>query len=202
MNKKQLINRLKEFGFSKEIVLAFQKIDRERFIPEGLKEFAYEDIALPIGYNQTISQPYTIAFMLSLLDVKDKQKILEIGSGSGYVLALLSILNPSGRIIGVEQIKELADKSKEATKNIKNIKIIHKNGSKGLIEEAPFDRILVSASAKRTPKELIAQLSDDGILVIPVKSSILRIKKNKESTEIEEFPGFSFVPLVEQNLKE
>jgi len=198
MNKKDLICKLKQHKFSDKIIEAFKKVDREDFIPHELKKQAYEDIPLPIGYNQTISQPYTIAFMLNLLDLKDKQKILEVGSGSGYVLALLAELSRGSKIFGVERIKELAKSSKIRLANYKNAKVIYGNGVKGLEREAPFDRILVSAASNKIPQDLINQLKIEGIMVIPVGSSILRIKKKAEKLEIKEYPGFVFVPLIEE----
>jgi protein-L-isoaspartate(D-aspartate) O-methyltransferase len=198
MNKKELIKSLRRRGFSEKIIRAFEKIKREEFIPEEEQKYAYEDIALPIGYMQTISQPYTIAFMLDLLELKDGQKILEVGSGSGYVLALISQISKNGKIFGVERIKELAENSRKKLEKYKNIKIIHGSGFRGLKEEAPFDRILVSASARSIPEALIRQLKYNGILVIPVRNSILKIKKTKKGSKIDEFPGFVFVPLIEE----
>ena len=198
MDKKELIEDLRRKRFPEQIIRAFEKVRREEFVPEEEKKYAYRDIPLYIGYGATISQPYTIAFMLDLLKVKDKQKILEIGSGSGYVLALLSELSPDGKIFGIERIKELADSSKEKLKKYKNIEVIHGNGFKGLEKEALFDRILVSASAEEIPYNLINQLKEKGILVTPVRSSILRIVKEKKENKIEEYPGFAFVPLIDE----
>jgi len=198
MKKEELIKSLKNKKFPEKIIQAFKEVDRSKFIPKEEKLIAYEDIALGIGYGQTISQPYTIAFMLTLLEVKDKQNILEIGSGSGYVLELLSKLNPHGRIFGIERIKRLAESSKEKLSNYKNIKVIYDNGSKGLKSEAPFDRILVSAAASEIPVKLIEQLVVGGILVAPVKDSIVVIKKNRKKNQIKEFHGFRFVPLIEE----
>ena len=193
--KQQLLESLKRHGFPEKIINAFGKVNREEFIPKENKRQTYEDIPLPIGYNQTISQPYTIAFMLNLLDVKNKQKILEVGSGSGYVLALISELNPKGKVFGIERIKELAESSEEKLKQYNNVKVVHENGFLGLEKKAPFDRILVSASAEKIPERLIKQLKKDGILVVPVKHSILKITRNRK---IEEYPGFAFVPLIEE----
>ena len=107
MNKQALINSLKQKGFSRRILNAFEKVKRENFIPDKLKKYAYEDTALPIGEAQTISQPYTIAMMLSMLELKKGQKVLELGSGCGYVLALISeIVGDKGRVYGIERIKE------------------------------------------------------------------------------------------------
>ena len=200
MKKEELIKSLKDCKFSEKIIQAFKEVDRSKFIPEEERLVAYEDIALPIGHGQTISQPYTIAFMLTQLDVKEKQnfKILEIGSGSGYVLELLSKLCPNGKIFGIERIKELVEKSKSRLKSYKKIKIIHGDGSKGLSEEKPFDKILMSASADKLPEKLIEQLTIGGILVAPVRSSIVVVKKDKKKNQIKEFHGFRFVPLIEK----
>ncbi len=198
MKKEELIKRLRSRNFPETIIKAFEKVDREKFIPEEYRRRAYEDIPLPIGYEATISQPYTIAFMLNHLKVKDRQKILEVGSGSGYVLALLSELSPNGKIFGIERIKELAESSQEKLKDYNNVKVIYGNGSKGLPEEAPLERILVSAASNKIPKKLIEQLDFDGIMVIPIKNSIVVITKTKEGNKIEEYIGFRFVPLIEE----
>jgi len=203
MNKVQLIEELEKDGFSKEILDAFRKVKREDFVPENLKEYAYENEPLSIGFGATISQPYTIAFMLNLLELdnlkkynlKEKPKILEVGSGSGYVLALISEILKDSEIYGVERIKILVERSKKNLKNYKNIKIFYGDGTKGLKEKSPFDRILVSASYDRIPKILLEQLKKNGILVMPVKNSIFQIKKNKK-IEKKEYPGFVFVPLI------
>jgi len=198
MQKEELIRNLKDYKFSAKIINAFEKVDREKFIPEEAKQLAYEDSAISIGYGATISQPYTIGFMLNHLKVKDRQKILEVGSGSGYVLSLLSELSPNGKIFGIERIKELAEKSKKILGDCKNIKVIHGNGFNGLKEEKSFDRILVSASANSIPDKLVNQLKINGILVVPVKDSILVVKKRKDKNVVEEYPGFRFVPLIEK----
>jgi len=156
MDKTSLIIYLKSQGFPEKIISAFKKIHRENFIPKELKSQAYEDNALPIGHDVTISQPYTIAVMLNLLELKTGQKILEIGSGSGYVVALLEEIT-KGKVYGVEIIKELADKSKKKLKNHKNIKIINASGKLGLPKFAPYDRILISASANEIPYHLAGQ---------------------------------------------
>lgn len=198
MKKQEMIRQLKEQKFSEKIIQAFEEVPRENFVPEEIKEKSYEDTALPIGFKQTISQPYTIAFMLTLLNVKDKQKILEIGSGSGYVLALLSQLTPNGKIFGIERIKELTEVSRKALSKYKNIEIIFGDGSKGLKKQMPFDRILVSASAKEMPQHLAEQLKFGGVLVCPVKNSIIVLEKTSGENKIREYHGFSFVPLIEE----
>ncbi len=196
MTKEQLIDSLKKQGFSEYIVKAFERVAREDFVPEHWKDHAYEDSALDIGFGQTISQPYTIAFMLSLLDLEDNQNILEIGSGSGYVLALINELSPDSQIYGVERLGALAIKSQEVLINKENIQIFKKDGYDGLKKFAPYDRILISASSEELPKHLIGQLVDGGIMVLPVQNSIFHIKKTPHGFIKREFPGFAFVPLI------
>lgn len=197
MDKQQLLESLRAHGFSDKIAEAFEKVNREDFVFQEYKDFAYEDIALPLEEGATISQPYTIAFMLNLLELSENknQKILEIGSGSGYVLALVSKIIKKGKIYGIEIIKSLAEKSKELLKKDKNIIIINKDGSNGLPEKAPFDRILISAAADKIPEHLYSQLKNNGVLVTPVRDSIYQIKKHNNEISIKEFPGFVFVPL-------
>jgi protein-L-isoaspartate(D-aspartate) O-methyltransferase len=197
MDKKQLIDSLKREGFSENILNAFSKIKREDFILKTFISSAYLDEPLPIGNGQTISQPYTIAFMLTLLELYDNQTILEVGSGSGYVLALINEISKNAKIYGIERIKELAEISKKVLKNKKNIEIFNSDGAKGLKEKAPFDRILVSASSKEIPQKLLSQLKYNGILVCVVKNSIVVAKRKCGGNKITEYPGFIFVPLVE-----
>lgn len=202
MEKSELINSLKNRGFSKPILRAFSKVPRENFVPENLKPRAYEDTALPIGFSQTISQPYTIATMLELLEPKKSQKILEVGSGCGYVLALLSeLVTDSGKIFGIEIINELAERAKRNLRNYKNVKVFSKNGADGLEEHAPFDRILISAALEEIPDKLIQQLKEDGILVAPVGGkhlqSLVKFQKIKNKLKIiNEIQGFVFVKFV------
>jgi protein-L-isoaspartate(D-aspartate) O-methyltransferase len=196
MNKLRLLSSLKTNGFSEKIVSAFTKVPRENFLPENYKSFAYEDTAPPLEKGATISQPYTIAFMLNLLELKPNLRILEIGSGCGYVLALMAETSPKSEIYGIEIIKSLADKSKQYLKNYQNINIICKNGFNGLKEKSPFDRILISASANNLPEHLYPQLNDNGFIVVPVKDSIFQIKKQNNKISIKGFPGFVFVPLI------
>ena len=201
MNKQKLINELKAEGFSNKIVNAFLKVKREDFIPENFKELAYEDRPLPIGGGVTISQPYTIAFMLDLLELNkldktniNKPKILEIGSGSGYVLALINEISKNGEIYGIERIKELVEKSKIVLGEMKNMKIIYGNGYE---VEGMYDRILISASCSKMPEWLYDNLNENGVIVASVKNSIFQIKKQEGRIKIKEFSGFVFVPLVE-----
>lgn len=204
-NQKQiLIESLKEKGFSKEILMAFSKVKRENFVPQPLKERAYDDNALPIGEGQTISQPYTIALMLEMLNIKPRKdmKVLEIGSGCGYVLALISeLLGKKGKVFGVEIIPKLAEKSRINLKNYRNVKVYNRNGNLGLEKEKPFSRILISARTEKIPNHLISQLKERGIIVAPIGSPQIQTltafkKDNGKLKAIKEIPGFVFVPLV------
>jgi len=202
MNKIQLLQYLKRQDFPKKILDAFSKVKRENFIPEELKNRAYEDRALPMGKAQTISQPYTIATMLNLLDLKKNQKVLEIGSGCGYVLALISkIIGDKGKVYGVEIVKSLAEKSKGNLKGYKNIKVYKRDGRQGLKEAAPFDRIIISAACREIPKTILSQLKDKGLIVAPIgpryEQSLVVIQRIKNDFKIKEkLPGFIFVPFV------
>ena len=203
MNKQQLIFSLKQKGFSKNILNAFSKVPRENFIPFQIRNYAYEDTALPIGNGQTISQPYTIAEMLGMLELKKGQKVLEIGSGCGYVLALLSeIVGEKGKVYGIEIIKELIENSKQNLQTYKNIEIYNKNGAEGLKEESPYDRIIISAAIKEIPKQLTRQLKNKGILVAPVENqesqTLTSFQKLNDKLEIKkQLPGFVFVKFID-----
>lgn len=196
MHKEELVRSLKNQSFSEKIVKAFENVDRKAFIPDEQKFKGYEDTSLPIGYGQTISQPYTIAFMLTLLDLRDNQNILEVGSGSGYVLALMDEISKGSKIHGVEIISELVDRSKKALEGRENVSVSAGQGREGHQKEGPFDRILVSAAAEDIPEKLVNQLKVGGILVAPVNNSIVRIQKFRNENKIDEYPGFAFVPLV------
>lgn len=205
MNKQKqiLVESLKQKGFSPEILNAFSKVKRENFVSGKFRRMAYEDNALPIGKGQTISQPYTIATMLSFLNLKKNQSVLEVGSGCGYVLALLSeLVGKNGKVFGIEKIKGLADKSKKNTDDLRNVRIYGGNGRLGLGEKSPFDRILISASCSEIPKPLTSQLKKNGIVVAPIgnkfNQSLASFQKvNGELRIRENFPGFVFVPLVD-----
>lgn len=199
MPKENLIEILKTKGFSDKVVNAFSKVRREDFIPERYVGYVYDDIALPTADGSSVSQPSTIALMLDLLELKQGQKIMEIGSGSGYVLALMSEIIKDGKIFGIERLKEVAIRASEILAKDSNIKILIINGFNGIPEQAPFDRILVSASANELPRHLLKQLKPDGIMVCPVGTSIFQLKKADNRVEQKEFPGFVFVPFVKED---
>jgi len=200
-SSQELINSMIVSGVlpTPRIIEAFQAIDRKYFVPEALSEATYVNAPLPIGKNQTISQPSTVAFMLELLAPQKGEKILDIGSGSGWAAALLCVIvGESGFLLGLERIDELLEVGQ---KNLQRFDFkqchIHKASEKLGKPGKTFDAILVSASAEEIPYELFSQLKIGGRLVIPVRNSIFRFKKISETEiEKEEFEGFSFVPLI------
>lgn len=181
---------------------AFEIVDRANFVGDDYKVEAYEDYPLPIGHGQTISQPTTVAFMLELLEAEKGQKVLDVGSGSGWTTALLSdIVGDEGYVYGTEIVPELAEVSRDnlEKQHVANAEIrqVQLGDMIGIPEEAPFDRILVNAAAEEMPEGLLPQLAIGGTLVIPVKESIFQIKRvSEDDYESKEFPGFVFVPLV------
>jgi len=185
---------------SDSIIAAFTAIDRKHFVPKSHEEHIYIDIPLSIGNDQTISQPTTVAFMLEHLEVQKGDKVLDIGSGSGWTTALLCYLvGEEGSVTGLERVDALVEQGRE---NIAKIDLpsqcsISKAGEYLGVPNQQFDRILVSASADEIPNELFSQLYIGGTLVIPIRESIYKFTKVSESevTE-EEFYGFRFVPLV------
>jgi protein-L-isoaspartate(D-aspartate) O-methyltransferase len=179
---------------------AFQDVPRKNFIPDRMQRSAYLDMPLPIGFGQTISQPSTVKKMLEWLEVEPGNKVLDVGSGSGWTTALLSnIVGRRGKVFAVEKIPELVEFGRQNNRVIGNRKAeFHQAGEVfGLLEHAPYDRILVSAAADELPHELIEQLAKGGKLVIPVLNDILEIEKDaKGHLDIKSHPGFVFVPLV------
>lgn len=203
MNKKELISFLTHSNILKtrSIIKAFENIDRKDFTLKKYAGEAYDDYPLSIGYNQTISQPSTVAFMLELLDPKKGDRILDVGSGSGWTTALLGhIAFKNGKVFGVELIPELVLFSRDNLDkyNLENTKIYQaKLDELGLKDKAPFDKILVSAGARNIPEQLIDQLKIGGVMVIPANNSLFKIiKKSKNEIEKQEIPGFVFVPLI------
>jgi len=202
-----LIESLVQEGWLKtdSIKEAFKIIRRADFLPEEAKDLAELNEALPIGYSQTISQPLVVAFMLEQLQPKLDEKILDIGSGSGWTTALLAqIVGEKGKIISVEivpELKEFGEKNVAKYGFIEKgiVKTVSGDGSNGYPEEAPFDKIIASASASSIPAAWKEQIKIGGKIVAPVGSSIWTILKKSE-TEFEEIehPGFVFVPLIDK----
>lgn len=200
--RNQLANQLAEKGITdKKVLEAIKKIPRHLFLDSSFGDFAYQDKAFPIGAGQTISQPYTVAFQTQLLEVKKDQKILEIGTGSGYQTAVLCLLG--AKVYSVERQNELFKTTSLLLPKlgIRPKHLSFGDGYKGLPNHAPFDSIIVTAGAPIIPKALMAQLKIGGKLVIPLgdKEQVMTmlIRKNETQFEKHEFGDFKFVPLLE-----
>lgn len=202
MEKEELIEKLIKEGYlkSEKVINAMRSIPREIFVPERQKKFAYEDIPLDIGYGQTISAPHMVAIMLEALDLDEKSRVLEIGTGSGYHASVASRIAKNGRIFTIERIKELAEKARENFKilKIKNIVSIIGDGSAGLPEYAPYTHIYVTCSSPSIPHALIKQLDKGGKLLIPVGRVYgdLWLVEKKNGIIKKNLGGCAFVPMI------
>jgi protein-L-isoaspartate(D-aspartate) O-methyltransferase len=199
--RRKLIEELRQKGIRDERVLtAMEALPRHYFLDPGFEEWAYQDQAFPIGSEQTISQPYTVAYMTELLEVRKRDKVLEIGTGSGYQAAILALMG--GRVFTVERHKALYEKARSLLHELgfERIRTFFRDGSKGLPEFAPFDRIIVTAGAAQVPEALLQQLALGGILVIPIGEdgqTMYKITRVSESEYQEEAKGlFRFVPFL------
>ena len=200
--RQQLVKIIKAKGIKDPKVLeAIGNIPRHLFMDSGFLDHAYQDKPFPIGAGQTISQPYTVAFQTELLQVKPGDKILEIGTGSGYQAAVL--IEMGAKVYSIERQQELFKKTSKFLPKIGYVakKLIFGDGYKGMPEEAPFDGIIVTAGAPFVPKPLLSQLKIGGRLVIPVGRDVqvmtLFIRKDVKEFEKHEFGEFRFVPLLE-----
>jgi len=199
--RERMIARLREQGIRDEVVLsAMLTVPRHIFVEEALASRAYEDVSLPIGFNQTISQPYIVARMTELLrNGKGLGKVLEIGTGCGYQTAVLSQV--AQEVFSLERIRPLLEKAKGNFRalRLRNVKVKHADGSVGLPEIGPFDGILVACGATHIPEDLLRQLAVGGRMVIPIGSSsqvltlVERLENEYRKTELEEV---IFVPLL------
>ncbi|KKP97501.1 MAG: hypothetical protein UR99_C0010G0005 [Candidatus Moranbacteria bacterium GW2011_GWD2_36_12] len=204
----RLVDDLIRNGYlrTNNVIDAFLAIPREEFVQNDLKKNADSNIALPIGHGQTISQPMVVAFMLELLDVQKGQHILDVGSGSGWTTALLAnIVGKNGKVIAIEILKDLFEKGKynvEKLDFIKNgiVDFYCQSAENGFEKNAPYDRILVSASANKIPDSFKQQLAIGGKMVLPINDEIWFVEKRTENDfEIKKFPGFVFVPFVKNS---
>jgi protein-L-isoaspartate(D-aspartate) O-methyltransferase len=199
--RRKLVDSLRKKGITDDRVLAaMEAVPRHFFLDSAFADLAYEDKALPIDREQTISQPYTVAFQTQLLQVQKRDRVLEIGTGSGYQAAVLGKLE--ARVFTVERQELLHQKAKKLLTElgITNVRCYYRDGTKGLREFAPYDKIIVTAGAPEVPTVLLEQLKIGGIMVIPVgkrSQKMLRITKLADSKyEEEDFGDFRFVPFV------
>ena len=203
-SRRLLVDSLKRRRYisSSSVENAFLNVPREQFIPQNLQRRAYDDTPLSIGNGQTISAPHMVAIMCEALDIKKGQKILEIGAGSGYHAAIVSkLVGETGHVYSVERIECLAEQAKNNLESIgiKNVTVAHGDGSEGLPNNSPYDRIYVTCASPRAPEPLLEQLKDAGKLLIPIGNRICRlelIEKKGEQIQSTDLGGCAFVPLV------
>lgn len=199
--RQRLVNEIRKKGITDERVLeAIGKVPRHLFMDKSFVNLAYKDQAFPIGEGQTISQPYTVAVQSSLLKVRPGEKVLEIGTGSGYQAAVLTEMG--ARVFSVERQSLLYHKTSRLLKSIgyRNIRLFLGDGYEGLPNFAPFDKIIVTAAVKNVPAALLLQLKTEGLLVVPLgegSQTMTRIKRlTEDDFEQETFGEFAFVPML------
>jgi protein-L-isoaspartate(D-aspartate) O-methyltransferase len=202
--RERMVRHLREhYKISDERVLeAMRRVPRHLFVPEALESQAYKDNALPIAANQTISQPFIVARMTELLELDNQSKILEIGAGSGYQTAILSLL--AGKIFAVERVAQLAEEARRRLENlnIKNVSLLCADGTQGLEKHAPFDGILVAAGSPQLPEPLLKQLKIGGRLIIPIGENqktqkLIRVTRAAANNfQTGDFGACAFVPLI------
>ncbi len=196
----RLVQRLREAGIESDRVLeVIADVPRHIFLDEALSHRAYEDTSLPIGHGQTLSQPYIVARMTELLLAHSPKRVLELGTGSGYQTAVLSQLFEE--IYSVERIRPLQDRARDRLRqlNARNVLLKHADGGMGWPERGPFDGIIVTAAPVEVPKELLAQLSDGGVLIAPVgeeQQTLVQVVRRGERFDFKELEPVHFVPLL------
>lgn len=200
--RKKLVDVVREKGIQDENVLeALLKIPRHFFLDSAFDDVAYEDRAFPIGEGQTISQPYTVAYQTTLLDVSPGHKVLEIGTGSGYQAVVLATME--AKVFTIERQKKLFEENKAFAylKQFPFIKFFYGDGYLGLPTYAPFDRIIITAAAPEIPQKLLDQLKPGGKMVLPVNigtvQQMRRVTRLSDGIDIEYFANFSFVPMLQ-----
>jgi protein-L-isoaspartate(D-aspartate) O-methyltransferase len=208
LHRKELVEKLTSSGIKDEEVLrAIGKVKRELFVKDEFRKYSYENIALPLDSNQTISQPYTVAYMTELLGIRSGDKVLEIGTGSGYQSAVLKELGAD--VYSIERIKPLYEMAKNKLSALGyDVKLKNDDGTKGWVENSPYDKIIVTAGSPRIPRHLLEQLCTGGKMVIPVGDEVsqkLLLVKKIESDDLKDkepkykyktLEDFKFVPLI------
>lgn len=191
------------FGFKSIELMAFEQIDRKEFIPEDMKNAAYQDMPLPLLRGKTISQPTTVMIMTHALELEPGEKVFEVGTGSGYQAAIIArIVGPKGKVITTEVVPELVSFAKKNLRNsnISNVSVFEEDGSNGMKSEAPFDKIIITAACREFPKPLLDQLKPNGIIVGPVgneqeQEMVRGIKDKNGHLELEFLGPFLFTPM-------
>ena len=199
--RRMVREQLVDAGISdRRVLAAMEEVPRHLFVPKLLQHRAHQPSALPIGHGQTISKPFTVGLMTSLLELQGHEHVLEVGTGSGYQAAILAKLARS--VISVERIRPLAERSRVmlAQLGVENINILAHDGAEGVHDHAPFDAIMVTACATTVPAHLVSQLKDGGHLLIPISKGndqiLYRYRRQGEEVSIEESVSCRFVPLL------
>jgi protein-L-isoaspartate(D-aspartate) O-methyltransferase len=201
MQKQILVNFWKDKGIDNDVINAFLRVPREFFVSPELFKHAYEDLPLPTIRNQSLSQPTTVMIMTHALGVKEGHKVLEVGSGVGYQASILSRLVGDGKVVSTETIPELVEIAKKNILQLgcSNTIILEKDGSRGVEQEAPFDRVMITCACPKIPEPIVDQVKEGGIIVAPVgdKSSQTMVRATKVGKRLDlEFLGtFAFVPM-------
>lgn len=202
LRRQMVEEQLREHGISDPRVLhAMGRVQREEFVPGELRDAAYEDGPLPIGFGQTISQPFTVAFMCQALQLDGTEKVLEIGAGSGYSAAVLSLLASS--VVSIERVAQLGERARTRLSQLgyHNVRVVTGDGTLGLSDEAPFDAIVVTAGAVSLPDAYVEQVRQGGRIVIPIggfrhNQTMYRFTRLDHELRVENLGGFAFVPLI------
>lgn len=202
--REEMVKNLIAYGYLRDnrIIDAMLKVPRHIFVPRESRRYAYEDIPLPVGRNQTISAPHMVATMCEHLDLKAGQKVLEIGAGTGYHACVVAVIISPGRVYTIERFTSLAEKAKENIKKAgcTRVKVIVGDGTRGYPAKAPYDRIYVTAGAPEIPEPLVEQLKDNGKMLIPVGSrysqELILVIKSGKNIERKNLGGCAFVPLI------
>jgi protein-L-isoaspartate(D-aspartate) O-methyltransferase len=208
VGRMQFLLALRKRGINDAAVLrAMDQVPREHFVESSFTDSAYADQALPIACGQTISQPYVVAYMTEQLRVEPRHRVLEVGTGSGYQAAVLSRL--AGKVITMERYRTLAEAARIRLKTLgyDNVEVCVGDGLAGMPAQAPFDRIIVTAAAETIPDNLVAQLADDGIMVLPLgphssTQQLVKLTKRGAGLEREDLIGVRFVPLLPGTARE
>lgn len=200
--RKKLVDQVREKGITDEaVLLALMRVPRHLFLDSAFIQYAYEDRAFPIGEDQTISQPYTVAYQTQLLQIKPFDKVLEVGTGSAYQTSVLAELK--AKVFSIERQRKLYDKIKSFpyVKKYPSLRFFYGDGFEGLPTYAPFDKVIITAAAPVVPDKLIAQLKPGGMMVLPLNEGDIqrmhRLTKKEDGSLFEEkFDAFSFVPML------
>ena len=203
--KRELFNILRREIRDKRVLSAMEQVPRELFVPAEGRHIAYNDIPIPIGEGQTISQPYIVALMTSALELKGGEKVIEVGTGSGYQAAILSRLVPQGRVLSLERIPSLARAAEARLQSLgyENLEVRIAGDALGCPAEAPFDAIIVAAASPRLPSALLGQMALGGRMVIPIgtikEQNLTRVLRTDEGHSIKMLGPCRFVPLIGQD---